>query len=86
MQMISLASAVHVLPPEAAQPVAVVALIGTIEPGDGGTVRVQVSAAVPVRGGILRLDRPIEVVLLVATVAATQDVELPAKQPEPPGQ
>jgi hypothetical protein len=80
MKLVSLSAAVHLLTPRATQPVAVIAIFGTTEPGDERFVRVEAVAAVPVRGGMIRFSEPMKVVLAAATVAAMQVAELPADQ------
>lgn len=80
MKLASLSSAVHILPPGATQPVAVVAVFGDTEPGDERFVRVEAVAAVPVRGGVVRFSQPVKVVLSAPAVAAMQAAEVPAEQ------
>lgn len=79
MKLISLSAAIHVLPPGALQPVAVIAIRGATEPGDPAFVRVEAVAAVPVRGGMVRFGEPLKVVLTDAAVAAMQVAELPSE-------
>jgi hypothetical protein len=81
VQLVSLSHTIHVLPVNGSQPIAVVALFGDLDQDDA-VVRVQVQAAVPIRGGLLTFGRPVVVLLSHATVAGTQQVELPAKQAE----
>jgi hypothetical protein len=79
VKLLSLSAAIHMLPPGASQPVAVIAIWGTTEPGDERFVRVEAVAAVPVRGGLLRFSQPLKVVLAAHVVAAIQAAELPAE-------
>ncbi len=80
MKLISLSSAVHVLPPGSSLPVAVIAVFGDTEPGDPAFVRVEAVAAVPVRGGLVRFAGSVKVVASASAVAAVQAAEVP---PEP---
>lgn len=81
MKLASLSSAVHVMPPGATQPVAVIALFGDTEPGDPAFVRVESVAAVPVRGGVVRFSQSVKLVLAAHAVAAIQAADVPAEQP-----
>jgi hypothetical protein len=80
VKLLSLASAVHLMPPNGSSPGSVIALFGDTEPGDERFVRVEAVAAVPVRGGVVRFSQPLKVVLAAQAVPAVQIADVPADQ------
>jgi hypothetical protein len=79
MQMISLSVPIRVWPAQTGQPVLVAALLGEVQDQEG-TLRVDVHGLVPPQGGVGMLKSPVVVVLSQDSVAATQQVDPPARK------